>query len=808
VLEWRKNNTICIEYLNATDDPILNAAVQVNGTYAKYNDTIDAYIYTLNTTDFPGVGLFEDIPITATHSDYLSHQSNFSLIITPGVTNISGMYNGESYSNKTDINIPFANSSADSLVFNLQYYHILTNDNLSTTEPEIESLIPHVSSILEADSSWTIIFDPNQTGIFAINVTFSLTNYYNALFRINVNVHDAQTKIQTDYMNGTKVYYTEHFEFSIFLNNTDWNENIIFSDQGSIDISDEIKLQYLNRIGEHYWFRFSAIQLSVGQYSVQISFSHPDFETSVITIVFNVVEMPTLSVPPSDVHSTNNGSIIVEDSLRITIDNYQTYKETSISSLDEIFLWLNGTPVPESDLLDFALSQAPFSFNLATIGWQYGAYNLTFKIYTIGYQAQYFSLNITLLGWPTSIIVEIEPGKNIRQGEDIIFITTLVYNGESSGGFGAGITRQISLKGVEITYYIVLIYEDGSTRVFEEVVKIDESGEARYTIDGDNTIDSVGFANITIQSGPGISGLPTIYAMSASDLAGYEIIPPAIDIFVVILTVLLIVTVFLVTALTTGTTVRVIRRRRKAHKELILNNDKTIEQSFEDIKSIRLILARHESGLQFYVEKTISEFQTDTDALSGMSTAISQFIGDVSGSMRSRNENGSPKEKFETISREGFHMLVWNGKYSSLIVISEIQLPGYFKERLEGLGHELEETFKDHLRAFFDADKFSHSIIKKMVRKYISLHYFSAFVLNEGVLTLKNIKLPKKDKKMLKQIKKASFEKHGVCYFFSEQIISYLAKKYKRSEAITFLERMIDWNLLVECSQEELYQLD
>ncbi|MFX0185699.1 MAG: hypothetical protein ACFE95_21650, partial [Candidatus Hodarchaeota archaeon] len=653
VLEWRENTTIRIDYLNATGDPILNAAVQVNGTNAKYNDLISAYIYTLNTTDFPGVGSYLDIPITATHPEYLSHQANYLLEITPGIVDISGMCNGKSYSNNTNLNIPFAKSSADTLVFNLHYYHILTNDKLLTTEPEIKSLIPHISSVLEANSSWTITFDPNQTGIFVIDITFNLTNYYNALFRINLNVQDAQTKIQTDYVNGTKIYYTEQFEFSVFLNNTDWNENITFIDRGSIDVSDEIKLQYLNRIGEHYWFRFSSTQLSVGQYSVQITFSHPDFETSAITVIFNVVEMPTLSIPPSDVHSTNNGSIMVEDSLRITVDNYQTYKETSIASLDEIFLWLNGTSVPESHLLDLELSQAPFSFNLSTIGWHYGVYNLTFQIHTTGFQAQYFSFNITLLGWPTSIIVEIEPGKNIQQGEDIIFITTLVYNGESSGGFGAGITPQISLSSVEITYYIVLKYENGSTRVFEEVVQIDESGKARYTIEGHNTIDSVGFANITIQSSPGTSGLPTIYSMSASDLASYEIIPPAIDIFEVIVTVLLIVTVFLITAIATGTTFRIFLRRRKAHKELILNNDKTIEQSFEDIKSIRLILARHESGLQFYAEKTIAEFQTDTDALSGMSTAISQFIEDVSGSMRSTNENGSPKEKFETISREG-----------------------------------------------------------------------------------------------------------------------------------------------------------
>ena len=201
------------------------------------------------------------------------------------------------------------------------------------------------------------------------------------------------------------------------------------------------------------------------------------------------------------------------------------------------------------------------------------------------------------------------------------------------------------------------------------------------------------------------------------------------------------------------------------------------------------------------------EFQADPDALSGMSTAISQFIEDVSESMVSRNENGSPKAKFESINREGFHMLIWNGHYTSLLIISEKPLPEYYMEKLYGLGREFEERFEDPLKNFLDLDKFPNHIIKKMVRKYLSLHYFSAFVLNEGILTLNNIKLAKKDTQMLSLIKEAAFEKQGNQYFFSEQVISYLASKYKRSEAIKFLEKAIEFNLLVECSQEELLQL-
>jgi len=211
--------------------------------------------------------------------------------------------------------------------------------------------------------------------------------------------------------------------------------------------------------------------------------------------------------------------------------------------------------------------------------------------------------------------------------------------------------------------------------------------------------------------------------------------------------------------------------------------------------------------LQFYSEKTISEFQTDTDALSGMTAALSSFMEEVSDSMRSRLKDQEVKEKIETMSREGLHMLIWHGRYSSLIIISEVQLPEYFKKRLESLGTELEEKFEPDLQDFYSTDQIPSNIVKKIVRKFIPLHYFSAFFLNEGVLTLDSIKMSKRDKKMYSLLRKVHFEKKGMQFLFSEQIITQLSQHYKRSEAIEFLNNVIDWNLLVECDQDDLMRL-
>jgi hypothetical protein len=277
--------------------------------------------------------------------------------------------------------------------------------------------------------------------------------------------------------------------------------------------------------------------------------------------------------------------------------------------------------------------------------------------------------------------------------------------------------------------------------------------------------------------------------MSANELETYNILPPAIDIFEVITNVLIVVIAILVCASIAVGTIRVFRRRRRVRKQLILRHDIAIEQSFEDIKSIRLILARHQSGLQFYAEKTIAELQADTDALSG------------------DTEQVHTKDKIEVMSREGLHMLIWHGNHSSLIIISEARLPDYFRNRLKTLGHELEGKFIDELKDFYSSDQIPSTVVKKMVRKYIPLHYFCAFVLNEGVLTLDSIKLDKKESKMLKSIKNIMFKIEGMNYFFSEQIISHLSEDYKRSEAINFLDRAIEINLLIEAEQDDLLRL-
>ncbi|PWI47683.1 hypothetical protein CEE45_10480 [Candidatus Heimdallarchaeota archaeon B3_Heim] len=661
------------------------------------------------------------------------------------------------------------------------------NENF-TEEPKHFSYLLYTTNYNSGESYSNLLIHLNNSGYLSQELYFNLT-----ITAGPTSVHQAYTPIIAS------IYYTESYSFAVFYENTVDNEGITNADSSTSHPS-AIDFWYSNSSG-YYFFNLSSSSLSLGSYTINVTLNHSIYQENFILLTFNIVEMST---QPLDSYSISSDQIMVEETITVTIDEFQTYKSDSIGTIDNASILLNGSSVDPS-LVSFS-SNAPFSIVLDTAGVQYGKYNMTIILSIYGYENQAISFNVSIDGYETEISVEIKPGTNIRQGEDIIFIATLAYVTE--GGAGAGVTQQVPLGRVIITFYIVLEYDNGTTQIYEGTELTDDSSyRATYTIDGIYTIDAVKLTNITIHSSPGLSGLPYTYKMSATELETYEILPPAIDIFELITTVLIAVVVVLISLVIAVSTIRVFRRRRRSRKQLILRHDIAVEQSFEDIKSIRLILARHQSGLQFYSEKTIAELQTDTDALSGMSAALSSFMEELSESMTSQSEEVKERDKIEFLSREGLHMLIWHGNHSSFIIISEVRLPEYFQSHLKALGNELEDKYTAELQDFYSSDQIPNTVVKKMVRKYIPLHYFSAYVANEGVLTLDSVKLSRKQAKMFNEIKKVMFKIEGAHYFFSEQIISHLSKRYKRSEAIEFLDQAIKINLLIEAEQEDLLQL-
>ncbi|MHA1974999.1 MAG: hypothetical protein ACTSW1_18560 [Candidatus Hodarchaeales archaeon] len=1330
-LEWRENSTFEIKYNDTSGSAITGATISVDGDSSNTYTASNVYYFKFNSTKYGGVGSYFNLNITASHPNYLTKTFYFNLTIINGITDISSLVDGQVHNNRTDIKtISFANSSADTVTINVNYYHILTSDILDTSSPTVQSLVPHSIPSKETNNSWTISFDPESIGTFVINISFTLTNYADALFMFNLTVQKAQTTTGTKFVNNTEVYYAESYDFAVYWNNIDHNENITFTGSSPITIDASQKVQFLNRTGDLYWFRFSyeVKYVGVGSHSIVITFSLGDFESSSITVVFNVIKSPYVSltaadsvngsslvnvsstytrhyspnefdnfsislsyfvtgsgqildltisniivtidpsiyyslseetnhnwtvlfnastlglytidisfshenytsltfelryrivqaettisdydsvnlknpaeginasvksgnsldfwlvwqseygefindssgvainssdvillttfasngthyfrftaggtgvvnielvfgtadyseysiilhfqvvnrslvidetlsthengyispvgylqygdryyfyvflndsetgdpvdilsftglsaynitlvnvsngnhlfyydawmlaetsseflsiqftksnyesvtysirfyikkpdselitssttittyltqdvtfyvewrsIPNSLINSTivlqinsstissselwvlykghfngnytfeilanyvgfftvtlefqsnyfisksldieitilpiptranskssvtnnsiignvspfyfsqnltfevqwyddfnnsgiedtnptimgngslfiemlgsySNGShfflvnaeelgfyeivlilqtfdfdyfttviylnisimptlsletdnftsnqpILVEEDLHISGGGYITIFNDTIEEIDELTLYMNNVSVP-SQYYSFNSSNGLVDIIFSTISYHYGVFNLTIEISTKGYQTQNVTLEITLQGRNVAVTVTIVQGKTIERGQDIEIAVKLEYQAALAGS-GASISLA-SLQGVNVTFYVGLKLTNGTILNLQAVTQTDVLGETSYIIGGKYTKYATGFTNVTVITSASSSGLPTKYSMSEDELLQFKI-TQYIDPLEVIIPLLGIV----FTLLIFGFVSYKVNKWRVGRKEEKMFLDSQVEKSFEDIKSIRLIIARHESGLQFYSEKTISELATDTDALSGMSAAISTFMEELSETMSRGTDEVREKDKIEVMSREGLHLLVWHGNLSSLIIISETRLPDYFQERLKRLGHDIEERFSDDLKDFYSTDQIPSHIVKKLVRKYIPLHYFCAFVLNEGVLSLESIKMPKKYKKMLNMIKDIRFEKQGVQYFFSEQIISHLSKYYKRSEAIKFLNYAIEINLLIETSQQDIIEI-
>ncbi|MHA2238740.1 MAG: hypothetical protein ACXAB2_10290, partial [Candidatus Hodarchaeales archaeon] len=639
-----------------------------------------------------------------------------------------------------------------------------------------------------------------QPGTFPISIVFYNSSFTNQSVDITILVLPVPTKFENVTftnqtiigLSGSEFYFSDSTDFEI-----EWRET--FNDSG---IQDTIPVFQGNgssftsltnsTIDGNHTFSFQGEAL--GMYMVIITFGTQIFANLRYIIYFNVSLMPTSSLNESNM--TLPESIYVEEFFTIAGSGYQSFRNVSITEITDFTVSLNGTEVGQILILN---NSNAFEIQISTVGFSYGFYNISLQLNSTGYEPQTIYLNIELLG--RDILVEISlPVSTIRQGENITIDVTLEYE-SINAGFGSTIFLT-PWNEFSVHYYIEMDLTNGSTLVLETDLVPNALGQSSFLIPGSVTKSATGFSNITVSISGSSTSLPTSFSMSQEELdliSISEFLDP-FDILIPAFIILVILSLLV-------SSVYYVNRRRKARIEVKRFAELTIERGFEDIKSIRLIIARHQSGLQFYSEKTIAELQTDTDALSGMSAAMSSFMEELSESMTAQSEEEPERDKIELMSREGLHMQIWHGNYSSLIIISEIQLPDYFQTRLKLLGNELEGKFKNELQDFYSSDQIPSTVVKKMVRKYVPLHYFCAFVLNEGVLTLDSIKFSRKEKKMLDEMKKVMFTIEGANYFFSEQIISHLSKRYKRSEAIKFLDYAIEINLLIEADQKDLLSL-
>ncbi len=228
-----------------------------------------------------------------------------------------------------------------------------------------------------------------------------------------------------------------------------------------------------------------------------------------------------------------------------------------------------------------------------------------------------------------------------------------------------------------------------------------------------------------------------------------------------------------------------------------------IIQKYNAMKSIRVIFCRTSFGVQFYNEQPFHDIKADIDILSGLSAAFSDFMKDMTSGMMARSEQEvicEQKTEFEVLSSKDLSVLVWNGIYSSVAIISEKVLPKIFHTYIRHIGQEIEDNFADKLENYISPNQIPVDKVRRIIRKHLPLYYCSPLALNGGVRRMNSNMLSRKEQNMWNIINQKIFSKSNIGYSFPEAIVSELGSSFKRIEAIKFLKKAVKLNLLVELS--------
>ncbi|MHA2203643.1 MAG: hypothetical protein ACW991_08130, partial [Candidatus Hodarchaeales archaeon] len=200
-------------------------------------------------------------------------------------------------------------------------------------------------------------------------------------------------------------------------------------------------------------------------------------------------------------------------------------------------------------------------------------------------------------------------------------------------------------------------------------------------------------------------------------------------------------------------------------------------------------------GLAFY-KKSFTETDQDGDMLAALSTAMSDFVSQIS--QRTINPG-----EFDTIEREKFTVLSYYGHYTIISVISEEKLSSFMKKKLREASKSIESLIPreeiDRGVIFDIEERIKHTI-------YETLHLG---LLHPLTIDYKNLEDAKKH--FNKDEKKLFDLLHGIPSFIDGKQVFYATtfisslnlQRISKLKAFNFLEHLYEHGLLKPYSENE-----
>ncbi|MHA1451224.1 MAG: hypothetical protein ACTSP4_17630, partial [Candidatus Hodarchaeales archaeon] len=599
--------------------------------------------------------------------------------------------------------------------------------NVITGTVPVSNLPEFIIFTGETSGNYSFVFDASVIDDYSFIITFSDDKFISVYYALTITVNPAEssfidlTEPDGGVISGLLYLNTKEFNITWYderhdrlLNHTVVGSNILGNGTRFITV-----LSIEN--GRHGFLINCTI---VGTFSIDIVFSMANYTTSTYHLTFIVSPIPTddpifvQSLP----NSTITGNTVSTVCSWFDLSENEPYPEGAI-------IVSSGSIILTVDIL--VTSPGTYTLNISTSGLSKGVQEIQIRFELYGHVNRSISANVTILGHT----VEIE------------FTDVILYSlssGSTVSYYSAYYQQQHPVAGEEVSFEIQLEHENGSIMVFSESILTDSNGLAIYEIPGTVTQNAVSVTKVSASyegsafnnplsldySIPG-GVLPIDTTFLAEDLINLLIsLSPAI-----------------ITGLTGLFFVFIWFLRKQKKKKTIMKIRASATRRILDICSINTIFCRHVDGITFYNEDLYGE-SGDTDAIAGMSTAITAFIDDVAGKL-------SAGKGIERMERGKFAMLSYQGNKATLTVISKGRVSVHLEKMLESALKEIEKVFAKDLDKFYASDQINAKIVKKIVRKHIPLGLLDAFTLDVSKIPLLEKKLSKKQKAVIQSIRHA-----------------------------------------------------
>jgi hypothetical protein len=325
-----------------------------------------------------------------------------------------------------------------------------------------------------------------------------------------------------------------------------------------------------------------------------------------------------------------------------------------------------------------------------------------------------------------------------------------------------------------------------------------------------NTSGSFTFYSVTIDFIPE-SDMKIVYWVQASDNQGnvnvqpltvnlpefiYEMpadIPDLSDLIPLIALAAIIPVMFILTVL-------FVRKRRQTQIVVQKRKKKVIVDKISDIFSLRVVICRNRAGVAFYTEK-FAGYGQDEDMIAGITSAMSSMVSEIA-------ERKIKSGEYDALEREGFNILSYHGKFTTISTISEEKSSPYMKTKMQRIAYEIENNFtKDELEGLITPELTKN--VAEIVLDIIPIKLMKPLTIDYSLLEKNFQKFKKSERKMSGLISEIPSFIDGQHSFYAINFISSLTVHgITLIRAFNYLEKCYDLGIIRHLSEDELKFLD